>query len=105
MNHHHVTVNHVATLTGCVVPGHVGQFVPERLEEIAVGFGIALADSDRPSYWRELAEQDTDRWDSYHESAESVLDALNAVTQDGFRWDWVDGEIFLQTNEWFEEQV
>lgn len=91
-----VLVNGQPTETGCYIEGHHGIYGPDRLEHILTSFGLPYDKQDCPTYWRDVAENDDpNRWDAFFDSADCLLYMLNSFTQDGFIWDWVDGELFL----------
>lgn len=92
---------------GCYVEGHWGQYGPDRLAEIAEGFGLEFAEeTEDPRYWRAVADRWTDEgrddmagdaWTMHVEVAESIETWLNNVTTPGHIWHWHDGEFFLSS--------
>lgn len=85
---------------GCYIAGHHGQYGLDALGDVCDQFGIELAEKDRPSHYRELAEQadedgdDHSYWEYHHDAANTLEDVLNNNTEGGV-WSWEDGEFFL----------
>jgi len=91
-----ILVNGQPVMLGCYIEGHHGIYAPDVLERILTNLALPVSNKDCPTYWRDLAENgQPELWDAFYESADSLLYMLNSFTQDGFIWDWVDGELFL----------
>jgi hypothetical protein len=112
--------------TGCWIAGHHGQYGPDRLADIAEGFGWTpddcLADPrqvrlivDTIDAWGYTRTADgcpicNDRrvvgivgslWETHAESVDIITHWLNDHTEDGYSWGWEDGEFYLWTTaEW-----
>lgn len=100
---------------GCYIDGHWGQYSPDRLAEIAEGFGWSPdKPTDDPRVIRAFADQldeyrDLPLWEWHSESADDIETWLNDHTVSGwlpgadggtrdrtnFVWHWHDGEFFL----------
>lgn len=92
---------------GCYIDGHWGQYGPDRLADIAEGFGWHATDpSNDPRYWRSVAvwlydngygvsDAEPAAWERLHEAADRIEAWLNEHTEGDFVWSWEDGEFFL----------
>ena len=101
------TVNTHPVEPGCHIAGHWGQYGPDRLADIAEGFGWTPEKStDDPRIIREFAETLDDAgygdklqgtvWEWHVESADDIERWLNDRTPDeGIYWHWSDGEFYL----------
>lgn len=103
---------------GCYIDGHWGQYGPDRLAELCELYGLDVTDDIDPRRWRFLAESDDpddityevipglrtrpisqdDAWERHSESADTLENMLNDVTEGGY-WSWEDGEFFLVQTE------
>jgi len=111
-------VNGETAEPGCYIDGHWGQYGPDRLAEICEQFDLDVTDDIDPRRWRFLAESDDpddiayevipglrtkpisqdDAWERHTESADTLENMLNDVTEGG-HWSWEDGEFFLTQTE------
>lgn len=86
---------------GCYVDGHAGQYLPERLADIADGVFGNVAPHTFTHELRTIRTRgehgDVDAWEEHAEYVDELLSFLNSVT-DGGAWDTEDGEVFLFTD-------
>lgn len=104
-----ITVNGHDAESGCYVDGHWGQYGPDRVAEIAEGFGFSFANTgtDDPRLCRLWADEaeghgDSDgafqHWERHIWAADAIEEWLNSVTVGGY-WSWEDGEFFLVSDD------
>lgn len=101
---------------GCLIDGHWGIYALTRLIEIAQGMGFEISDNDeraidaykagRPFFEsadpRMQEEYDASYW--VVDLAREAQDWMNDNLADpGFTFDWLDGEFFYQSDEWWRE--
>ncbi len=114
---------------GCLVDGHWGIYGRSRMAEIAYALGyipseIAVAMLDR-AHMHQCAHPDTNLFDQVARLYCQTLDPsdpfdmyehlewywdkvelwLNDQCPDGYWVDWYDGELFCQTDQWWEEET
>lgn len=96
---------------GCWIDGHWGQYGVARSVEIASSFGyddaliIDIAQRKlaamMPSIAPEISDEDEELLAS---AADEVTYWLtNNVAPEGYSFDWYEGELFLQSEEWWAE--
>lgn len=87
--------------TGCVIAGHNGQYIPDELARFAEGLGWNPDPDDDPRIIRLFAEAmgrldgANVLWEWHSETTDDILAWLNDRVEDGFAFDYDDGEIFL----------
>jgi hypothetical protein len=98
---------------GCWIDGHWGQYGVSRMVDIATDYGysdtevIDLASrkmaSMGPSTAPGLTDDDEESLSDAADSAESWLN--DNVAPEGFSFGWFDGEFFLQSAAWWEDET
>jgi len=85
--------------TGCWVAGHHGQY--------AVDCAATISDTLLgTNYTRKVSlARQADDWDALADLTDEVESLLNNHTEDGFLWNWVEGELFLCDLAEAEEEV
>lgn len=96
---------------GCYVDGHWGQYGTARVIEIAAELGYSDRDaleyarrhlaSMGPSTDPGLADDEYDAMIGYADDAESWLN--DHVAPAGHSFGWSDGEFFLQSADWWDQ--
>lgn len=99
---------------GCWVDGHWGQYASARLVELAIPFGyddeaiieLARRNMNECAHGGVGSEPLTaDEHETLIEGAEAAIEWLNEHTApEGTSFGWSDGEVFLQTEEWWEQE-
>ena len=99
---------------GCWVDGHTGQYGIARMILIAEGLGyvdeaarMPFATLDcvslarRHYYGSDISDEEVE---NMHQAADDVESWLNAnAAPDGYSFGWHDGEFFLQSDEWWQQ--
>ena len=114
-----LTVNGHDAEPGCYVEGHWGQYGPDHLADQLEGFGIVIARSDNPNWWRKVADRMDEiadklgeshdpsdmpkarnrawtAWENHSECGDDLIEKANDVTEGGY-WEWWEGEVFLRS--------
>lgn len=94
--------------TGCYVDGHWGQYATAGVVIIAEDYGyddaeaISLAEKHLkamgPNDNPDLTDDEMESLVWFADKAEQWLN--ENVSNDGFSWDWHDGEFFYMSTEW-----
>lgn len=95
------TINGVDVPFGCIIDSHWGQYVPDRLAEIAESsWGLQLDHDHDPRYWRGVADstdspdEQCNAWDAYYWAADALEQLINDRA-DGVAFVWFDGDGFI----------
>lgn len=92
-----------ATMAGCWIDGHLGQYIYGEIVKIAEEYGYRASASFGQAYDRENGGLDPDEI-IIHES-ELATDWLNEhVAEDGYTFGWSDGEFYYQADAWWQEE-
>jgi hypothetical protein len=108
-----VTVNGHQITAGCLIDSHAGQYAICELSAIARLLGwLPLHTTDDPVRLRAMAEamegSDIDEsgliWEHYIEAGDDIISWLNDRTDRQYLWGWYEGEIFLDSLQWWTQQ-
>ena len=99
-------------MAGCYVDGHWGQYANARMVEVAEGFGYADPDVIHLAKAKLASMMPSDSPRLTDSQEEALIDASDRVESwlnenvapEGYAFGWYDGEFFLESDEWWEDE-